>query len=174
MSNIDGSQEYDTEINEIYNKLKLKASIPGTYCEFIINSRSICYNEQNIKDKIFRYFLPEGEDPKKIRELFIKKLELRDEKYTFGYNDESYNLLINVLYERGWFETIKKELDKIYADSYPFVTNKNDEYAFTPDEAYKCYYFNDYDFINDHLYEWLNITSEINIFAGFPGDFVEE
>ena len=113
MSNIDGSQEYDTEINEIYNKLKLKASIPGTYCEFIINSRSICYNEQNIKDKIFRYFLPEGEDPKKIRELFIKKLELRDEKYTFGYNDESYNLLINVLYERGWFETIKKELDKI-------------------------------------------------------------
>jgi hypothetical protein len=174
MSSVEQNNEEYNEVDKIYNKLKEKANIPGTYCEFIINYRSICYNEQNISDKVFRYFLPEGEDPKKIRELFIKKLELRDEKYTFGNDYETYNLLINILYEKGWFDTIKKELDKIYADSYPFVTNKNDKYAFTPDEAYKCYYFNDYDFINDHLHEWLNITSEINIFAGFPGDFVEE
>jgi hypothetical protein len=179
------NEEYN-KVNEIYDNLKLKASIPGTtkeisqeiscgtYCEFKINYRSICYNEQNITDKTFRYFLPEGEDPKNIRELFIKKLDLRDEKYAFSDEDESYNLLINILYERGWFDTIKKELGQIYADSYPFVTTKNDKYAFTPDEEYKCYYLNDYDFINDHLYEWLNITSEINIYSGFPGDFIEE
>jgi hypothetical protein len=32
------NEEYN-KVNEIYDNLKLKASIPGTYCEFIINSR---------------------------------------------------------------------------------------------------------------------------------------